>query len=118
MDSTPPATIVGVGIPKYAGARLYVTSATPVSLAAIDGGATPVGLASLEYRIDGGAWVASGPPISISGADGPHSVAYRVADLLGNAGAGAFDVTLYNTPPVTTLAPAAGPYTEDMRFAL
>src|SRR3990170_5184001 len=44
VDDTPPPTTLAVGDPKYLVGGTYVRSTTPISLAAADGGVTPVGL--------------------------------------------------------------------------
>jgi PKD repeat protein len=54
-----------------------------VTLAA-DDGADGVGVATTEYRIDGGAWTAYGAPFAVTG-DGHHTVDYRSTDRNGNA---------------------------------
>jgi len=118
VDDTPPVTIVAVGSPKYQGAVLYVSSATPVTLTSADGGVTPVGPASIEYRINGGAWTPYTTAFTLAGADGLRTVEYRATDLLGNAAGGTANVTLDDTPPVTTIAPATGPFAPDTVFTL
>jgi PKD repeat protein len=54
-----------------------------VTLTANDG-ADGVGVATTEYRIDGGAWTAYGAPFEVTG-DGHHTVDYRSTDRNGNA---------------------------------
>jgi len=51
-----------------------------VTFARADNGS---GVASTEYRVDGGAWTAYGAPFSVAGA-GLHSVEYRSVDVAGN----------------------------------
>ncbi len=116
VDDTPPALALAVGDPKYVATDTYVTSATPLTLAAADGGATPVGLASVEYRI-GGPWITWTGPFVLS-VDGPHTVEFRATDALGNvAPTGTSTVIVDDAPPVTTPSREAGAYPEGTTFA-
>ena len=118
VDDTPPATTIAVGEPKYVAATTYVTSSTLLTLATADGGVTPVGIASTEVRIDAGAWTAYASPFTLSG-DGTYVVQFRSTDLLGNAeSARAATFVVDDTPPVTAIAPTAGPYTPETAFVL
>jgi len=116
VDDTAPAIAADMGTPRYEGAVTYVTSATTFTLTAADGGAIPVGLASVEVRV-GGTWTAYGAPFTLAGPDGPKSVEYRAADLLGNAFADQRAVVLDDTPPTTTSDHADGPYDAGTTFA-
>jgi len=99
VDDTPPATTLTVGDPKHVAAETFVTSATPLALAAVDGGATPVGLGGIEYHVDAGGWTPYAGPFSLSG-EGRHTVEYRSADLLGNAEAPApIALVVDDSPP-------------------
>jgi len=119
VDDTPPTTMVGVGEPEYQAADLYVTSSTGINLTSTDGGAIPVGLGRTEYRVDGGGWFIYAHDITLSGADGPRTIQYRSVDLLGNIETvRSIHVVLDNTPPTTTISPAAGPFAADMWFNL
>ncbi len=119
VDDTPPATIADVGTPRYASDRTYLTSATPIVLTSADGGAIPVGVASLEYRVDGGTWTAYAAPFTVTGTDGPRTIEYRGVDRLGNREAVlTLVVVLDETPPSTDIAPGAGPSTPETRFSL
>jgi predicted GH43/DUF377 family glycosyl hydrolase len=119
VDDTPPTTMVGVGEPEYQAADLYVTSSTGINLTSTDGGAIPVGLGRTEYRVDGGGWFIYAHDITLSGADGPRTIQYRSVDLLGNIEiVRSIRVVLDNTPPTTTISPAAGPFAADMWFNL
>jgi len=118
VDDTPPRTTLSIGDPKYPAARTFVTSATALTLAATDGGAMPVGVASTQFRVDGGAWVPYGSVVMLSG-DGPHLLEYQSADWLGNTETtGGRDITVDDTPPATVIAPFIGPWTPDTRFTL
>src|SRR5437867_2675315 len=110
VDDTPPAIAIDVGAPRYTGTDLFVTSSTPLSLSASDGGVDPVGLATLEYRLGGGPWIPYSGAFTVGGPDGPKGVDGRAADLLGNPAADAMAVVLDDTPPVTTPSLQDGTY--------
>ena len=119
VDDTPPSTSIAVGSPKYLGAELYVTSTTSISLIAVDGGATPVGLARTEYRVDGGAWAPYASSVILMGVDGLKAIDYRSADLLGNMETvRALRVVLDNTAPQTAISPSAPPFPAGAYFTL
>ncbi|HEV8595865.1 MAG TPA: CARDB domain-containing protein [Thermoplasmata archaeon] len=83
LDDTPPVTALVLGNPRHLGVKTFVTSSTPVSFAASDGGATPVGIAALEYRIDGNSWTPYSEAVYLTG-EGTRAVDYRASDRLGN----------------------------------
>jgi hypothetical protein len=116
VDDTPPTVTIDVGTPRYGGAATYVTSATPLTITAADGGAVPVGLASVEYRL-GGPWIPYAAPFALAGPDGPKTVEYRATDFLGNAASGQLDVVLDDTPPVTTPSRGDGAHPAGTAFA-
>jgi hypothetical protein len=104
VDDTPPITTPSVGDPKYVAGGTFVTSGTPFSLAAVDGGLDPVGLASTEYRIDTGSWTPYAAPFTVSG-EGAHGVALRSFDRLGNAEVvGILPITIDDSPPRVLLS--------------
>ena len=72
VDDTPPATTPTVGSPE--GDR------TTVTLSASDPG---VGLAKIEYSVDGGAWQEYDGPVVVPGY-GSHTISFRATDSLGN----------------------------------
>jgi len=115
VDDTPPSQRLDVGTPRYDGADMYVTSATPLTLTATDGGPVPVGVASIEYRL-AGSWTPYAGGFTVIGPDGPRTVGYRARDLLGNVLAYEFDVVLDNTPPTTTPSRADGTYPAGTTF--
>ena len=118
VDDSPPTTTLAVGDPKYVGGTTFVISSTPLTLAASDGGLVPVGIASTEYRIDGGGWTVYAGAFTLM-VEGPHAVEYRATDRLGNAEtARTLGANVDNTPPVTTIAPATGPFTPTTGFTL
>lgn len=104
VDDTPPATAFSIGDPKYVAPDTFVTSSTPFALQALDGGATPVGPAATEYRVDGGPWTPYSAPFS-AGGEGRHAVDYRSTDLLGNVEPiQTLEIVVDDTPPVATLS--------------
>ena len=103
VDERPPTSSFSIGDPKYVAASTFVTSASAFTLTATDGGATPVGVARIEYRIDGGAWIPYGAPFPLVG-EGMHSVDYRSSDRLGNSEAPqTLVVVVDDIPPATAL---------------
>ena len=54
------------------------------------------GLASTEFRLDGGAWTAYGAPFVVTG-DGSHTVDFRATDNAGNVGSGTVTFTIDTT---------------------
>jgi len=83
LDGTSPVVTVGLGIPSVlVGATWYVTPATPIWLNITE---TGVGIATFTYRIDGLAAIAYSGPFTLPLPDGPHTISYGAADLLGNA---------------------------------
>jgi hypothetical protein len=118
VDDTAPSLLLSMGTPQHAGTQLFVTSATPLTVLASDGGIVPVGLATVDYRIDGGTWTAFVSPFVLPSADGTHAVEYAAADRLGHTASDARNLIVDDTPPETTIAPLAGPYAEDTVFAL
>lgn len=117
VDDTPPTTNVSVGQPKYQSTELYITSSTGIDLTPTDGGAVPVGLDHIQYRIDGDTWQQYTSTLTLTGNDGPHVIEYNSTDLLGNIeSVNTITLHLDNTPPSTALSPAMGPYTLDTMF--
>jgi len=103
LDDTPPSTTLTIGYPKYVAGGTFVTSSTPISLDAIDGGTMPIGPRSVEYRIDGDTWVPYVAPFMLTG-EGARRIEYRSTDLLGNAEVVAsIVVTVDDTPPTVSL---------------
>lgn len=80
---------------------LVISSATPISLTAIDPGS---GLAEIRYSIDGGPWVVYTVPIHLTGEDGPRRLTYYGIDQLGNAEPKrTISFILDNHPPITRI---------------
>jgi plastocyanin len=72
----------------------YLDTAT-VTISALD---VDSGVASVEYKLDGGAWTAYTEPLSVG--EGAHTVWYRATDKAGNVSAelsGSFTVVAANT---------------------
>ncbi len=102
VDDSPPTTTLSLGLPSYNGT--FITSATTLSLTALDGGVTPSGVASIEYRIDGGPWLPYAAAFTLP-TEGAHAVEYRATDHLGNAEAiRSRPLVVDNAPPTTILA--------------
>ncbi|RYB93835.1 DUF1349 domain-containing protein [Nocardioides oleivorans] len=75
----------------------WYVSTPRFTLAADDGGS---GVATTEYRIDGGAWTAYAGAVEV--ADGEHTVAYRSTDVAGNVEtAGSAQVKADTVTPAT-----------------
>jgi subtilase family serine protease len=116
VDDTPPTTTLSIGDPKHVAAETFVTSATPLTLAAVDGGATPVGLGGTEYRIGTGPWIPYAGPFSLSG-EGAHVVEYRTTDLLGNAEAPvAAALVADDSPPAIEVLPGTPRHQGDATY--
>jgi len=118
VDGTAPTATLEIGDPRYAAANVYVTSRTPITLAATDEGALPVGVALVEYRLNSGVWTPYAGGISLSGPDRTNVLEYRASDLLGNIATGSVDVVVDDTPPATEIRPASGPYTTRSSFVV
>ena len=104
VDDTAPATILSIGDPKYLVGGNFVTSFTPLTLMAVDGGVTPVGLDLTEYRLDGGNWKTYSSSFSLAG-EGAHILEYRSRDLLGNTEAiQSMPMVVDDTPPATAIS--------------
>ncbi|MEU4253742.1 copper-binding protein [Amycolatopsis sp. NPDC026612] len=77
-DTTAPVVTASVGGTRDADGN-YVGKAV-VTVTAADAGS---GVASVEYRVDGGAWTAYAAPVPVS-SPGAHTVGYRARDVAGN----------------------------------
>ena len=102
IDNTAPVTTLRASDPKYIGDALYVTATTEFTLAATD---NLSGVASTEYRIDGGTWTVYAPFNLIGLADGEHTIGFRSVDNGSNVETELlFTVVIDNTAPVTTIS--------------
>jgi len=119
VDDTPPTTAILIGELKHLIGGTFVNSSTPLSISAVDGG---VGSNSTFFRFWGGTWSSwrdYSSSFSLAGRDGTWYVEYLSYDYLGNVESVQNEtVILDNTPPVTTISPAAGPYTTATVFTL
>ena len=108
-DTTPPSTDLAIGDPKYMIGGSYVTSHTPLTFRATDGGVAPVGLKNISYRIWDGAWSlwsAYQDPLQLHGPDGVRYIEFQSKDLLGNLEAvQSVTIVLDNTPPDASVQP-------------
>ncbi|ROP35794.1 ThuA domain-containing protein [Saccharothrix texasensis] len=80
VDTTAPEVTATVDPAGPTGADGWWTAAPTVALDAVDAGS---GVASTEYRIDGGDWRPYTAPFPVTG-DGAHAVRYRATDVRGN----------------------------------
>lgn len=98
LDNTPPVTVAAIGAPKYEGARVYVTGATPIELVATDAAS---GVAQTRFRTDaGGEWQPYRGVLHLQGPDGAYALRFSSVDVAGNVEPeGAVDLFLDNTPP-------------------
>jgi subtilase family serine protease len=111
VDDTPPATAISIGEPKYLNGGNFIKSSTLLTLSVTDGG---VGPNSTFYRIWDDSW-SQWRDYSTSfghvGRDGTWFVEFHSFDHLGNAEAVRNETLILDeTPPVTTISPAA-PFT-------
>jgi len=111
VDDSPPATTLSIGDPKYTTGGNFVKSSTPLVLMVTDGG---VGRNSTFYRLWNGSWSRwrdYSTSFSLAGRDGTWFVEFLSFDYLGNEEAIRNEtLILDDTPPVTTISPAA-PFT-------
>jgi hypothetical protein len=108
VDDTPPATAISIGEPKYLAGGNFVKSSTPLTLSATDGGG---GSNSTFYHLWGGSWTQwrdYSTPFSLAGRDGTWYVEFLSFDYLGNMETIQNEtLILDDTPPATTISPAA-----------
>ena len=115
IDNSPPATQLHVGEPNYTAVNTWITSSTPITLTAIDGGFIPVGVSDTFYRVwqsgfwDG--WRVHSLPFTING-EGTTYVEYYSVDMLGSSEA-VSNATLFvdNIPPATQIGIGQPNYT-------
>jgi hypothetical protein len=108
VDDTPPATAISIGEPKYLTGGFYVNSSTPLIFSAVD---TGVGSNSTFYRLWNGSWSYwrnYSTSFSLAGRDGIWFVEFPSFDFLGNVEVVRNEtLILDDTPPVSTISPAA-----------
>jgi hypothetical protein len=82
VDNTPPQTTLTISESKLSEDNaLLIQSIMPITLAAEDGAGS--GVASIEYRLDDGKWVAYTKPFTVN-VGGGHKLYYRATDKVGN----------------------------------
>ncbi len=110
-DFTPPVTTLSIGSPSAAipdGSTL-VAARTPLWLTAVDLGAFASGVKQTFVSIDAAPFAAYAGTFTLTGADGPHSVAYYSVDKVGNVEATkAAAFTLDSTVPAVQLRSPGG----------
>lgn len=114
VDNTPPATAMTVGDPKHSGTSLFVRGNTPFEPTSVDDAS---GIATIEFRLDGGAWKTVSAAITLGGEgilnDGPVSIEYRAIDHVGNTETSqSLSVVLDNTGPSVNAGPDIFVYAE------
>ncbi len=114
LDTTPPS--LSISVPPADGSNGWYIS--PVTLTGSGSDATS-GLASIQYRLDGGAWI-SGASLSVP--NGVHVVEFQASDVAGNQISESHTIFVDTTPPtVTVTLPApqgtAGWYTSGLQFS-
>ncbi len=102
IDSTAPASSIDVGSPQWTSNHWYVSSLTPFTITSSDDGS---GVASIEYRVNGGAWTAYAGAFTLDGPDGPYTVEARATDVAchDEEPPVSVDVFLDNTEPTVTI---------------
>lgn len=118
VDDTPPYTTIELGSPRHGD---YIAPDTALTIVSTDAGPEPVGLYSVEYRLDSDTtWMRYTSPIRLAGLqDGPHEVRYRGTDLLGNIeDERVASVILDGSPPVTTVPDAPEDITRETILTL
>ncbi len=98
IDSLAPTSQIDVGTPQWTSDHLYVSSATPFTVSSDDDGS---GVASIEYRINGGDWTAYAGAFMLDGPDGEYTVEARATDVAchDEEPPASIDVFLDNTEP-------------------
>ncbi len=95
VDGTGPSVSISPGAPSVTTPTLFVSPATPFVILATD----PAGVASIEYRVDGGPRTPYAVPFTLV-AEGPHVVEYWATDRLGNPSPlGSLQATVDARPP-------------------
>jgi len=105
VDNEPPLVNIIAGDPKANNAGItYITGSTPISLSAED----ISGVASLSYKIDGGAWRPYSEPFTIT-SEGSHTVYAKASDFLGHTSAEiSLTITVDTTAPSVSIPGSSG----------
>ena len=113
-----PVTSLIIGIANYTASETYVKSSTPLDFTARD--RSGIGIRNTTYRIDGGGWVnytATGQFNLAGRGNGRHLIEWHSTDWAGNVeDVVSKSLFLDDTPPVTSILPATGPYTTSTVF--
>ncbi|MBB5802829.1 glucose/arabinose dehydrogenase/PKD repeat protein [Saccharothrix ecbatanensis] len=100
VDNAAPEVTATVNPAEPTGTDGWWTTAPTVTVNAVDAGS---GVASTEYRVDGGDWKPYTAPFPVSG-DGVHAVEYRATDVRGNVSEpGSVQVKVDATAPTVKL---------------
>jgi sugar lactone lactonase YvrE len=108
VDFLPPRTSLVVGLPEFSGASVFVTSATPLSLSAVDdqsvvGDGLGVGVSKTLYAVDGATFSAYSGTFTLV-AQGTHTISFYSEDSAGNTEISrSSQVVVDVVPPVTDL---------------
>jgi len=107
-DVLPPRTTLVVGSPSFGSSPVYVSSATPLALAAVDdklvvGDGTGLGVARTYYAIDAGSFTVYTGTFTLA-AEGLHAVSFYSVDVVGNTElVHVSSVAVDAAPPVSSL---------------
>ncbi|MEK7384768.1 MAG: hypothetical protein AAB262_15995, partial [Elusimicrobiota bacterium] len=88
VDAAAPLTALGIGAPQFtSGGTVYVSTATPFSLAAQDPTVAGVasGVSGISFQLDAAAFGPYLAVFTIPAPDGPRSVSWFASDNVGNA---------------------------------
>lgn len=114
-DVLPPRTALAVGLPRFGAAPIYVSSATPLGLTAVDdklavGDGAGLGVAQTLYAVDSGSFTVFSASFTIA-AEGPHTLSFYSVDRIGNIEAVRISsIAVDLTPPVSAAALGAPTY--------
>lgn len=113
LDMTPPVSTATIGRPQYvdASGNVFIASFTPISFAASDptlaGSSVPgSGLSRIEIAVDTTVFTAYVSTLTVP--PGPHSIAYRAVDNVGNVEAQVHYVPFQVPPPPTPAVAYSG----------
>lgn len=108
IDKTAPISSLDLGAPQYQSeTALYIAGETSVSLASVDNGAAPSGIAGVAYGLDGvtplTAYEETFDFSTLS--EGEHTLVYRSVDTAGNVETdNQLDLAVDNSTPLTTIS--------------
>ena len=99
VDTLPPTLTLSVSPIAPNGLNHWYTVPVAMSATAKDTGS---GLASIQYREDGGSWQ-TGSSVKVT-SDGSHTVSFTATDKAGNSATASQTVNVDTTPPVITIS--------------